>query len=61
MKTESNDLRIVEASGPPEQLGFEVGTQCKDLAQQMVEDCQQELKQRYNLEWDKAKVSLGSI
>jgi len=56
MKTESNDLRIVEASGPPEQLGFEVGTQCKDLAQQMVEDCQQELKQRYNLEWDKAKV-----
>ena len=46
MKNESNSLRVVEASGPPSQLGFEVGTQCKDLAQQMVEHCQQELKQR---------------
>jgi len=56
MKTESNSLRLVEASGPPSQLGFEMGTQCKDLGQQMVEDCRQELKQRYNLEWDRAKV-----
>jgi len=56
MKTESNSLRVVEASGPPEQLGFEIGTQCKDVAQQMVEDRRQELKQRYNLEWERAKV-----
>ena len=56
MKTESNSLRVVEASGPPSQLGFEIGTQCKDLAQQMVEDCRQRLKQRRNLEWDRAKV-----
>lgn len=47
---------MVEASGPPSQLGFELGTQCKDLGQQMVEHCRQELKQKYNLEWDKAKV-----
>jgi len=57
MKTESNSLRVVEASAPPSQLGFELGTQCKDLAQQMVEDYRQELKQRHNLEWDKAKVA----
>ena len=56
MKRESNSLRVVEASGPPSQLGFEVGTQCKDIAQQMVEQCQQELKQKYNIEWDRAKV-----
>jgi len=56
MKTESNSLRVVEASGPPSQLGFEIGTQCKDLGQQMVEDYRQELKQRHNLEWDKAKA-----
>lgn len=56
MKSESNSLRVVEASGPPSQLGFEIGTQCKDLGQQMVEHCRQELKQKYNLEWDKAKV-----
>lgn len=56
MKSESNSLRVVEASGPPSQLGFELGTQCKDLGQQMVEHCRQELKQKYNLEWDKAKV-----
>ena len=56
MKTESNSLRVIEASGPPSQLGFEIGTQCKDVGQQMVEDCRQELKQRCNLEWDKAKA-----
>jgi len=56
MKSESNSLRVIEASGPPEQLGFEIGTQCKDLGQQMVEDCRQELKQRYNLEWKRAKI-----
>jgi len=56
MKSEPNSLRMVEASGPPSELGFEVGTQCKDLGQQMVEDCRQELKQKYNIEWDKAKV-----
>ena len=56
MKSESNSLRVVEASGPPSQLGFEIGTQCKDLGQQMVEDYRQELKQRHNLEWDRAKV-----
>lgn len=56
MKSEPNYLRVVEASGPPSQLGFELGTQCKDLGQQMVKDYRQELKRSYNLEWDKAKV-----
>ena len=39
MKNKPTAMRVVEASGPPEQLGFEIGTQCKDVGQQMVEDC----------------------
>ena len=56
MKSEPTAMRVVEASCPPEQLGFKLGTQCKDLGQQMVEHCRQELKQQYNLEWERAKV-----
>jgi len=56
MRNEPTAMRVIEASGPPEQLGFEIGTQCKDMGQQMVEDRRQELKQQYNLEWERAKV-----
>lgn len=45
-------LRIVEASGPPYQLGYEIGRECQDLAGKMVEDCQREAREKYKLTWD---------
>jgi len=52
----SDSIRVIEASGSPFNLGFEIGTQCRDFIEGMVEDCRQELKKRYNLDWNKAKI-----
>ena len=49
-------VRVVEASGSAHKLGFEIGSQCQDLVRDMVEDRRRELKQKYNMDWDRARV-----
>ena len=49
-------IRVVEASGSAHKLGFEIGRQCRDLARDMVEDRRRGLKQKYNMDWDRAKA-----
>jgi len=53
---EQYSIRVVEASGPAHKLGFEIGRQCQDLARGMIEDRRRELKQKYNMAWDRARV-----
>jgi len=35
---EQYSMRVVEASGSAYKLGLEIGSQCQDLARDMVED-----------------------
>jgi len=53
---ESHSMRVVEAAGSAYKLGFEVGSQCQDLAREMVENCRRKLKQEYDVDWDRARV-----
>jgi len=53
---EKHSMRVVEAGGSAYKLGFEIGSQCQDLAREMVEDCCRGLKQKYNIDWDRARV-----
>lgn len=53
---EQYSMRVVEASGSAYKLGFEIGSQCQDLARDMIEDRRRELKQKYNMDWDRARV-----
>ena len=53
---EKHSMREVEARGSAYKLGFEIGSQCQDLAREMVEDCRRGLKQKYNIDWDRARV-----
>ena len=53
---EKHSMRVVEAGGSAYKLGFEIGSQCQDLTREMVEDCRRGLKQKFDVDWDRARV-----